>query len=222
MSMAGTGTEPEGASDGAATGGARSSVGVLDTRSSIDVLDAIQRRRTHKEFTDAPVTREQVELLLDAAVLAPNHKLTEPWRFLVLGANAKRRLGATRASVKCGPEANGEEPKVAERRAAIIARTAAIPAILAVVMREDHDAERREEDYAATFMAVQNMLLAGEGLGLGTKVATGAVLRESALREMLGLRDSERCVAIVHVGRPAEQRPMKPRTPAAQRTTWLD
>src|SRR6185369_5567149 len=55
--------------------------------------DAIQNRRSIKRFTDRPVTREEIEQLLDAATLAPNHKLTQPWRFYVLGPEARHAYG---------------------------------------------------------------------------------------------------------------------------------
>jgi nitroreductase len=188
----------------------------------MSVRDAIAARRTHKEFTARAIGRAALEALLDAAVLAPNHRMTEPWRFVVLGPAAKQALGAIRARVKCGPIAAGDDDALAARRATIARRTAAIPAIVAVVMKQHAEPAIREEDYAATFMGVQNMLLTAAALGLGTKVSTGAVLEDRELRALLRLGPDERCVALVHVGEPAEERPAKPRAPAAERTTWLD
>jgi nitroreductase len=190
--------------------------------SAMHVADAIGARRTHKNFTERPVTRAEIEAMLDAAVLAPNHKLTEPWRFAVLGPHAKQQLGSIRARVKCGVPADGEVDAHADRRASIVQRTSGLPAIIAVVMHQAVDATRREEDYAATFMAIQNMLLTATSLGLGTKVSTGKVLEDDELQALLRLRDDERCVALIHVGEPAEQRVMQPRVPAADRTVWLD
>ncbi|HEX2168473.1 MAG TPA: nitroreductase family protein, partial [Longimicrobiales bacterium] len=55
--------------------------------------DAIRQRRSIKKFTGRPVTREDIERMLDAAVLAPNHRMTQPWRFHVLGPEARRAYG---------------------------------------------------------------------------------------------------------------------------------
>src|SRR5260370_32200064 len=57
------------------------------------IADAIRERRSIKRFTDRPVTKEEIEALLDAATHAPNHRLTQPWRFYVLGPEARQAYG---------------------------------------------------------------------------------------------------------------------------------
>jgi nitroreductase len=188
----------------------------------MNVIDAIHARRTHKEFTARPVSREEIATLLDAVVLAPNHKMTEPWRFVVFGPQARERVAMIRARLKYGPPSEGEERRRAEKRAASIEKSRAIPAIVAVAMRLDDDPVRREEDYAATFMGIQNMLLLAASRGLGTKISTGAVLEDDELRTLLDAGDGERVVALIHIGEPAEAREAKRRVPAAERTSWLD
>src|SRR5271167_300449 len=59
---------------------------------AMDVEDAIRSRRTHKAFAPEPVAREVVDELLDLALWAPNHHLTNPWRFRVLGPASLARL----------------------------------------------------------------------------------------------------------------------------------
>ena len=49
-------------------------------------------RRTHKAFGTEPVPRETLLELFDLARLAPNHHLTQPWRFRVLGPESLARL----------------------------------------------------------------------------------------------------------------------------------
>ena len=56
----------------------------------MDVEDAIRTRRTHKAYGSEPVDRETLERLFDLARWAPNHHLTNPWRFRVLGAARAR------------------------------------------------------------------------------------------------------------------------------------
>ena len=60
----------------------------------MDVFEAIAERRSVKEFTARELEREEIESLLEAVVWAPNHRLTEPWRFYVLGPDARRAYGA--------------------------------------------------------------------------------------------------------------------------------
>ena len=98
---------------------------------------------------------------------------------------------------------------------------AALPALIGVAMRLDENAADREEDYAATFMAVDNLCLAALELELGTHIKTGAVLADPEVRAALQVPAGERLVAIVQVGYPAEQPAPKPRLAAAELTRWL-
>ena len=63
----------------------------------MDVEDAIRTRRTHKAYEPEPVDRATVEALLELARFAPNHHLTEPWRFRVIGPETFDRLVAAGA-----------------------------------------------------------------------------------------------------------------------------
>lgn len=185
----------------------------------MNVFDAIRQRRSVKRFADRPVARAQLQQLLDAAVLAPNHRLTQPWRFLVLGPESRRAYGQVLGRRK---GAKVEDPAVGETIAHKIEEEyAALPALIGVAMRLDEKPADREEDYAATFMAVENLCLEALELGLGTHVKTGAVLEDARVREALQLPPDERLVAIVQVGIPAEQPTAKPRTGAAELTRWL-
>ena len=184
----------------------------------MDVLDAIEARRSIKRFTDRAVTRSDIERLLQAVTRAPNHRMTQPWRFYVLGPEARtafgRALGARKAK-------RVEDPDAA---AAVLEKVArdhgALPAMLAVAVVQNDDPEIREEDYAATFMGLENLALAAPAMGLGTHLKTGAVMDEPAARAAVGVEEGERIVATVHVGEPAEVPDGKPRTGAAELTTW--
>ncbi len=62
----------------------------------VELAELVRARRTHKDFGSEPVSRETLLELLDLARFAPNHHLTQPWRFRVLGPDALARLKAGR------------------------------------------------------------------------------------------------------------------------------
>jgi nitroreductase len=186
----------------------------------VNVLEAIKSRRSVPRLRPEPVPREIVEQMLEAAVWAPNHRMTEPWRFYVLTGDAKRRLAEIRRRVRAAGMPNPEAPEAVKALDRLVEDTAATPVLIAVTTAVPPDPVQREEDLAATYMAVQNLMLAGTALGVGTYLRTGAVLTDPALREMLGLEDDRRIVGIVYVGYPADV-PQKRRTRAAERTVWL-
>jgi nitroreductase len=166
------------------------------------LADLLQRRRSIKRFTDRPVTRAEIETLLAAAVLAPNHRLTEPWRFYVLGPEAReaygRALGVRKAKKIEDPEASRT------MRERVAAEHRALPCMIAVAVVKSDNQEISDEDYAATMMGVQNMMLAAVELGLGTAIRTGGVMGDDAARAAAGVAENERIIAIVNVGEPAE------------------
>ena len=186
----------------------------------MNVSDAIAQRRSIKRYQDRSVPREAIEALLDAAVLAPNHRLTQPWRFYVLGAESRRRYGLALGERKARKL---EDSAAAD---AVRAKTAgeyeSLPALIAVASVVSENPETREEDYAAVMQAVANMMLVAVERGLGTHLRTGAVMDDPAARAAVGVRDGERIVALVSVGFPAEVPPAKSRQSAASVTTWTD
>jgi nitroreductase len=93
--------------------------------------------------------------------------------------------------------------------------------MISVAVVNSDNPETREEDYAATMMAIENLALAAVELGLGPAIRTGAVMADPAARAAAGVAENERIVAIVNVGEPAEV-PAGPRkTPASEYTRWI-
>jgi nitroreductase len=186
----------------------------------MNVTDAITQRRSIKKFQDRPVTREEIESLLEAAVLAPNHHLTQPWRFYVLGPEARRGYGLALGERKARKLPDPDAANAIRSRTA--AEHEAFPALIAVAMVLHENPETREEDYAAVMQAIANIMLAAVERGLGTHMRTGAVMDDPAARAAVGVGEGERIVALLNVGVPAEVPAPKPRPGAAAVTRWTD
>jgi nitroreductase len=185
----------------------------------MNVIDAIAHRRSIRKFTDREVSREEIERLLAAAVLAPNHRMTQPWRFYVLGPEARRAWGSALGDRKARRMEDADAGRMVRDKVA--GEHAALPGMIAVALEEHEDPEIRTEDYAAVMMAVQNIALAAVELGLGTHLKTGAVMEDPAARAAAGVAGAERIVAVINVGEPADVPAARPRTPADEHTTWL-
>ena len=186
---------------------------------SIDIVEAIRDRRSIREFTQHPVDDATLEFLLELAVLAPNHRMTEPWRFVVLGPEARRSYGRIKGERRVGAIQDLSVAETVQRNT--IESMRSLPAIAGFVQRLDPDPEVREEDFATVYMGMQNFLLGAMARELGTHVKTGAILDDPSTREALGVAPDERLVALVHVGKPAKVPQAKPRTSSKHRTHWL-
>ncbi len=194
--------------------------GRIPIRPRDGVAEAIRRRRSVKRFTGRPIPREVIEELLELAVLAPNHRMTEPWRFVVLGPSARRGFGELKGRERA---ARVDQPQAASRiLERTIAQMEAVPSMIAFLQQLADEPEVREEDFATVYMGMENLLLAAVARGLGTHVKTGAIFETPEVRELIGARAEERVVALVHLGEPAELPDPRPRRPASQRTRWID
>jgi len=186
----------------------------------MNLLDSINARRSIKTFTDRPVSREEIEQLLAAACQAPNHRMTEPWRFYVLGPQARRAYGEALGHRKAKRIDDAEAGK------AVIAKVgethASLPAMLVVAITVDENPEIHEEDFAAAYMGIQNLSLVAHSMGLGTHLKTGAIMNDPAARAAVGLPEGERIVATINIGEPDGLPDGKARQPAAELTTWVE
>jgi nitroreductase len=156
----------------------------------VELEEGIRTRRTHKVYGTEPVDRDTLADLLELARWAPNHNLTNPWRFRVLGPRSLERL----------KEAAGPEGAAKLDRA---------PTLVAASASQSGDPVQDEEDFAAAAVATYIVLLAAHARGLAGYWRTPEVLRTPEGRAAIGLGEHERFVALVHLG-PARQERQPP------------
>jgi nitroreductase len=170
---------------------------------AVDVERAIRSRRTVKAFAPEPLDRETLEELFELARWAPNHNLTNPWRFRVLGPNSLaelKRAAANLASAEAGSDEEAE--KLGEAAAAKLDRAPTLAVCSAV--RSD-DPVQDEEDRYATACAAYVVLLAAHARGLAGYWRTPGVLRSEAGRRAVGLDPDEHFIGLLHLGRARQE-----------------
>jgi nitroreductase len=170
-----------------------------------------------------PVPRELVEVVLESAVHAPNHKITEPWRFHVFVGKGRGEFARARAELALIlAEAEGEEEEyVAGRVSRERKKAFRAPVVIAVISKGGRDEVETLENYAACAAAVQNMQLTAHALGLATIWRTGLVAYHPYMRDFFGLEASDKILAYLYLGYPdATERPRRRRQPASFRTVW--
>jgi nitroreductase len=188
----------------------------------MDAFDAIGGRVSTRAFKPDRVPRQTIERLLGAAVRAPNHKLTEPWRFAVLTGDSAARFAELKRAHRATRFADPSAPEAAKAIDKTFREARGTPAFVVVLCAESDDPVRREEDYAAAMMATENLLIAATAEGLGTYVRTGGIMRDPAVRELVRAPDAHRIVAIISLGYPADAAAPGRRSDPASRTVWLD
>jgi nitroreductase len=182
----------------------------------MDLINAIHKRRTVKVFSGSPVGRDLVRQLVEAAVTAPNHRLTQPWRFAAIDAEGVARLVVL---VQTPPLCQAVE---ARKLAAICERMARCGAMVQVTCQRSADPERQREDLAATAAAVQNLLLAATGLGLGSFWSTSPLMAHAGVLSWFGADPGQEAhVATVWLGHPAESPPPPRRRPVDEVLRWV-
>src|SRR5688572_28822204 len=187
----------------------------------MDAIQAIHQRTSVRRFRPDPIPRDTIMRLLDSAVRAPNHKLTEPWRIAVITGDARAQYAEMRAKHRLKRYTDPGSPEAQTAAEKQRRETLETPAFIAVMVAVSQDEITREEDYAAAMMAIANLMVAAQSLGLGTYLRSGGILREPALQQLVGLAAGQRIVGVVSLGRPAEADPPRRRRPAAELTRWV-
>jgi nitroreductase len=163
---------------------------------------AIRGRRTHKVFGRRPVARNVLDELFELARWAPNHHLTQPWRFRVIGPRA---LAALKAATDDGG-----------------AKLERAPTLVAASVVERGDPVADQEDLCAAACACYIVLLGAHSRGLAGYWRTPAVLRTDAGRAAVRLAADERVLGLLHLGDPVRDQRPPGREPPAAFATYLD
>jgi nitroreductase len=186
----------------------------------VEVEESIRSRRTVKAFEPEPVDRRTLEELLELARWAPNHNLTNPWRFRVVGPVSLERLKEAAAGLAKAEAPSGADlEKVGETAAAKLDRA---PTLVVCSVVQSGDPVQDEEDRYATACAAYVVLLSAHGRGLAGYWRTPAVLRSDAGRRAVGLGEDEHFIGLLHLGH-ARQETEPPERQAPKRyVEYLD
>lgn len=168
----------------------------------MELEDAIRGRRTHKVYGSEPVDRETLAELLELARWAPNHHLTEPWRFRVLGPAALAAL----------KEVSGPENAVKLDRA---------PTLICASQKVSDDPAEAEEDLLAVGCAIYAVLLAAHARGLVAYWRTPGALRTPEGARAVGMGPDEHFVGLIYMGPPRQAQPPPERSEPDEYVTFL-
>ncbi len=165
----------------------------------MDLEDAIRTRRTHKAFGSEPVAPDVLEQLFELARWAPNHNLTNPWRFRVLGPATLARLKEIAEATKPGSASKLDRA----------------PTLVVASVHSEGDAVQRQEDLFAGAVASYLVLLGAHGRGLAGYWRTVTFLDSPTARAALGLAVRETPIGLLHLGTPRQQQRTPERAPVS-------
>lgn len=171
----------------------------------MELLEAINTRRSIRTFLDRPVEDDKLRALLEAAQAAPSWANMQCWRFVVVKDKATRQRISDLSFVESffaplGYKTNPAQTGIAEA-----------PVVIVACADPERSGTLWDQQYYMTDMgiAAQNLMLAAHDMGLGT-VFVG-VFDEDALRELLGIPQNIRVVGIFPIGYPAQEKKSGPR-----------
>lgn len=180
----------------------------------MEAIEVMRTRRTVSAFAPEPPPLAAIERAIEAATWAPNHHLTEPWRFHVLVGTARDDLAAAIGDTLPTDRDTPEE------RASVAKKILRAPVLVVVTqVGSAGDPVRDLEDYAACACATQNLLLSAHSEGLAGKWSTGKLAHSAGARQYLGLKDEDRIVGYVYLGFAAGTVASEPRR-SAPVTVW--
>lgn len=190
----------------------------------MDIFEAIRNRRSIGKVSQEPVAKETIEQILEAGVWAPNHRLTEPWRFFVLSGEGRAKLGDALAAVALdGLAADADETERESKANGAKSKALRAPVIIAVAVAPVERPDVIElEEYGAVNAAIQNMLLATHALGLGAVWRSGEPCYHPLMNEAFGLRPQDKMLGFLYIGTPDMATPQPRRSSSASKTIWIE
>ncbi len=171
----------------------------------MELEQAIRTRRTHKAFAPEAVAAETLDELFELARWAPNHHLSNPWRFRVVGTQTRERLRQLADAAKPGSAAKLDRA----------------PTLVVVSAQVASESPQDREDLLAGAVAAYIVLLAAHARGLAGYWRTLALLDEPPCRGLLGIGETERIIGLLNLGYPRQEQRVPARSSTTEVVTYL-
>lgn len=189
----------------------------------VELCDALIHTRQHigpKHLGEPGPDAATLEALFRAAAAAPDHDRLTPWRFVVLGLQARQQLGEVFAQSLLARDPHALPEQLADARAKA-QRGAVLVLVIARLGGDDSDVPPWER-LLAVGAAVQNVLLAAHARGWGSGLSGGKALQGEAMRQAFDVAPHEQAVCFISLGTPTRVKLPRPRPAVADGVTWRD
>jgi nitroreductase len=187
-----------------------------------EITDIIKDRRTiyPEFFSERKVHKEMVEKLINNAIWAPTHGMTQPWRFTVFMNEGLQLLSNVLSAIYQAKYTGDAFNEMKYNK--LKQRPLKASAVIAIVVEYDAKGKITElDDTLAVGCAVQNMMLTATAYGLGAFWATPAIIKEQEINEFLNIENGK-CLGFLYLGYPAGEWPKSQRKPIEYITKWIE
>ena len=187
-----------------------------------EISNIIKERRTifPEFYSSRKIHKEMVENMLNNAIWAPNHGMTQPWRFTVFMEEGRQKLADFQSNLyQEKHKDNFNEHKFNKLKN----RPLQSSVVIAVAMTPDKKGKIKEiEEVEATACAVQNILLTATAYGLGSFWSSGGITYEEETKAFLGLDKNDKCLGFIYLGYPENEWPKSQRRPIEYLSNWVE
>ncbi len=187
-----------------------------------EITSVIKDRRSIKpeKYAIRKLHKEMVEDILNNAIWAPSHGLTQPWRYKVFMGDGLKKLGKELPRIY--DSVMGEKANELKKEK-IRSRTEKSSVIIAICM-EREEAERipEIEEVQAVACSVQNMYLTCTAYGIGGYWSSPKFIYSDEMKRFLGLGQKDRCLGLFYMGYPEGKWPKSHRKPLEYVTEWIN
>jgi nitroreductase len=164
----------------------------------MDIFELIQQRRTvsPNQYSKQPITKQELQKILESANWAPNHKNTEPWRFKVMQGESKLKLADY--LVEKNAELNDKPSSFKNKK--ITSKFENSHTVIVICIQKSPKGKPPEwEEISAVAMAVQNMWLACTALEIGAYWSSPSLIDH--LDEFFNFNEGESCLGFFYIGK---------------------
>ncbi|NOT75138.1 MAG: nitroreductase [Cyclobacteriaceae bacterium] len=189
-----------------------------------EINQLIRKRRSvfQRDYSGVKVNEDIIRQMLENANWAPNHKMTEPWRFVVFTGDGIKRLAEFQAA--CYKEVTMKTDSFKEDRyQGLLTKPMLSSHIIAVGMKRDERKSPPEiEELGAVYCAVENMYLTATAYGVGCYLSSGGITYFEEAKEFFGLGKEDKLLGFLHVGVPKGEIPDGRRRPIEEKVKWIN
>jgi nitroreductase len=187
-----------------------------------EITHLIRNRRSvaPEQYSSRKVHREQLELILTNGTWAPNHGMTQPWRYKIFMDEGlvKLRDFLPQLYREFTPIEKFKESKFDRLKA----RLEHVSAVVVICLERDKSGKIPElEEVEAVACSVQNMMLTTVAYGLACYWSTPGFIYSEQMKKFLGLGNEDKCLGLFYLGYPAGEWPTSHRKPLEYVAEWI-